>query len=134
MDTIRKQKSDVIVIKKGEGKLPDSLPDGFDDLVKYNLITYRSLHETLDGWALDELLGYFVNYRKQLVEEDEPLPPLELFKLYAISTHFPKKLSEEFKLVSELQGVYRVRWGSTIIKIIVLSEVRQEEHNAFYLC
>ena len=132
IDSTSQQKPNVIVIEKGEGELPDYLPDGFDDLAKYNLITYKSMHEVLDSWALDELLGYFVDYRKQLVAEGEALPPRESFKLYALSTSFPQKLSEEVEFVPELPGVYGVRWGSIVVKVIVLSEIRQEKHNALW--
>ena len=40
------------------------LPDGFGPLAAHNLVTYNSLHEPLDGWALKELVGHSVNDRK----------------------------------------------------------------------
>lgn len=27
-------------------------------------MTYKSLHESLDAWAIEELIGHYVNYRK----------------------------------------------------------------------
>ena len=53
MDLIREQEPNVIVIEKGEGELPDILPDGFDNLAKYNLIAYKSMHESLISWNLN---------------------------------------------------------------------------------
>ena len=109
--SFRKQLLDIVILEKGKGKLPDNLPDGFNDLAKYNLITYKSFHEPLDGWVLHELIGHFVNYRKQQVEEGETLPPIDSFKLFAISTRFPQKLNSEVELIPESKGVYRVCWG-----------------------
>jgi formylglycine-generating enzyme required for sulfatase activity len=41
------------------------LRDGLDNLAGHNLLTYKSLREPLDDWALQELTGHYVNYRKQ---------------------------------------------------------------------
>ena len=130
--SIRKQLLDIVIIEKGEGKLPDKLPDGFDDLVKHNLITYKSMHEPLDCWALYELIGHFTNYRKQQVEEGETLPPMNFFNLYAISTRFPQKLKNEVRLIPKSQGVYRVSLGIKDIKVIVLNQIPKKEHNALW--
>ncbi len=130
--SIRKQLLDIVIIEKGEGKLPDNLPDGFNSLAKYNLITYKSMHESLNSWALDEFLGHFVNYRKQSVEEGEPLLSENLFKLYAISTRFPQNLDSKFKLIPLTQGLYQICWGSQNITIIVLNQIPKKEHNALW--
>jgi len=34
------------------------LPDGFEDLAKHNLLTFKSHRESLGGWALCELVGH----------------------------------------------------------------------------
>ena len=130
--SIRKQMLDIVIIEKGKGELPDKLPDGFDDLVEHNLITYKSMHEPLDCWALYELIGHFTNYRKQLVEEGEILPPMNSFNLYAISTRFPQKLKSEVELIPESQGLYRVNLGVKDIKVIVLNRIPKKEHNALW--
>ena len=44
----------------------EEVPVGLDNLGQHNLLTFKSLHEALDGWTLDELLGHYVNYRKQI--------------------------------------------------------------------
>ena len=130
--SLRKQLLDVAVVRKDKGEFVGKLPDGLDNLAKYNLITYKSLHEPLDSWVLEELIGYFVNYRKQVVGEREPLPPSELFRLYAVSTRFPKKLSSEIKLVPQSKGIYQVDFGARNITIIVLKEMPREKHNALW--
>jgi len=130
--SIRKQMLDIVIIKKGKGELSDKLPDGFGDLVEHNLITYKSMHEPLDCWALFELIGHFINYRKQQVEEGETLPPMNVFNLYAISTRFPQKLKSEVELIPESQGLYRVTLGVKDIKVIVLNRIPKKEHNALW--
>ena len=130
--SLRKQLLDIVIIKKGKGKLPKNMPDGFDNLAKYNLITYKSLHESLNSWALDEFLGYYTNYRKQSVPEGKTLPKENSFKLYAISTRFPKKLNSEFELIPQSEGLYQVCWGSRDMTIIVLNQIPQKEHNALW--
>ena len=128
----RKQLLDVVVVRKDKGEFSGKLPDGLEDLSKHNLITYKSLREPLDSWALEELIGYFVNYRKQVVEEREALPPSESFRLYAVSTRFPKKLSSEVELVPKSKGIYQTCFGVRDIKVIVLKDIPQEKHNALW--
>jgi len=65
------------------------LPNGFDTLNVYNLISYKSLHEAFDGWALKELIGHYVNYRKQVSPSLHKLLPENQFQLYAISIQHP---------------------------------------------
>jgi hypothetical protein len=58
---------DVVIIEQRETDAPTrtvELPDGLEDLRRHNLLTYKSRHEALDAWALDELIGHYVNYRK----------------------------------------------------------------------
>src|SRR5580658_7344100 len=62
--SLKQQFLDIVIIRKEETVLP-RLPDGFEDLARHNLITFKSYQETLDGWALNELVGHYVNYRKQ---------------------------------------------------------------------
>lgn len=52
--SVRQQFLDVVVIRKSDGTLFGRLPDGFDDLADHNLVTYKSLREPLDDWALKE--------------------------------------------------------------------------------
>src|SRR5436190_258606 len=71
--SIMKQLLDVVVVRKGSGQLPDPLPDGMEDLAPHNLMTFKSFHEALDDWALKELTGHFVNYRKQVSRSPDNL-------------------------------------------------------------
>jgi hypothetical protein len=54
--------------------------------------------------------------------------------MYAISTRYPKQLLSKKINFLELQpGVFDLRWGTRLIRLIVLSRVSLEAHNAFWL-
>ena len=48
---------DVVVIEQTEGEPVTEFPDGLENLGQHNVLTFKSPHEPLDGWAMDELLG-----------------------------------------------------------------------------
>ena len=60
--SVKQQFLDLALVRKETGPLPQPLPDGFDDLAVHNLFTFKSYQEALDGWALNELIGHYVNY------------------------------------------------------------------------
>src|SRR5437660_311439 len=64
--SVKKQLLDVLLIRKQAGRLTCRLPDGFEDLAKFNLVTFKSYQEKLSVWTLQELLGHYVNLRKQV--------------------------------------------------------------------
>ena len=125
----KRQLLDVIIVRKRPGTMIQPLPDGLEDLAEHNLITYKSLQEPLDAWALQELTGHYVNYRKQVSPSWKALLPEESFHLIAVSTRFPRKLSAQMELPPLRQGVYEVRQGIAQIRIIVLSEIPQKARN-----
>ena len=133
--TVQEQYLDVIILRKSEGKPPTELPDGLDNLSQYNLISYKSLHEPLDGWVIDELVGYYTMYRKQVSPSLKQLLPIEQFQLYAVCTRYPHLLRRELKSkkVEKLaSGIYEKWSGSRPIRIIVLSEISQNKRNALW--
>src|SRR5437588_11663133 len=71
--SLKQQYLDVVIIRKRRGRFVGQLPDGLDDLAEHNLITFKSHHEALDDWALKELTGHYVNYRKQVSAADGPV-------------------------------------------------------------
>ncbi|MGH7599741.1 MAG: hypothetical protein ACREOI_25585 [bacterium] len=130
--SLKKQLLDVVIIEQeADGQVPE-LPDGLENLGRHNLLTYKSLHQTLDSWVLDELVGHYVNYRKQTSPSHEKLLPAEDFRLYAVCTRQPEKLATEVPLTSLKQGVYETLWGTHRIRIIVLSQVPEIERNAMW--
>ena len=127
--SIKQQFLDVIIIEQTQGGIATDLPEGLENLAKHNLLTYKSLREALDSWAIDELIGHYVNYRKQISDE---LSPIEDFKLYAVSTRFPHKLAKEVNLQEKQAGVYETQWGTHIIHVLVLNQFANTERNAFW--
>jgi len=130
--SLKQQFLDVVILKKGEGEFSGQLPDGLDNLADHNLLSYKSIREALNDWTLDELIGYYVNYRKQTSPSLNKLLPKEQFRLYGVSTRFPQKLAELVQLDPLQPGVYEVIWGVQRIRVIVLSEIPQAEHNAIW--
>jgi hypothetical protein len=128
--SLKQQFLDLVLIRRGPGPIPRRLPDGFEDLAAHNLITFKSYQEALDADALWELVGHFVNYRKQRSPALDDLLPTSDFRLFAVSARFPHNLSQEvgFNLVRE--GVYEVRELALCIRVVVLAQLAQQEHNA----
>ncbi len=131
--SLKKQKLDLLIIEQESGPPVSEVPDGLENLVRHNLITYKSVRQPLDAWALDELIGHYVNYRKQISPSFDELLPLEDFGLYAVSTRHPQKLEAEVALQPIKEGVFQFRWGGRVIRLIVLSEVEQIARNKLWL-
>ncbi|KHD06388.2 hypothetical protein PN36_04405 [Candidatus Thiomargarita nelsonii] len=100
---------DIVIIKKCSGNPIKNLPDGLENLVQYNLLTYKSLREPLNVWAIEELIGHYVNYRKQISPSLDNLLPDSDFKLFALSTSYPHKLGHSIKIKKIKDGVYDLR-------------------------
>ncbi len=132
--SLQQQFLDVIIIEQESGgRIPEEVPDGLENLSRHNLLTYKSIHQPLDGWTLDELIGHYVNYRKQISSSSDKLLPVEDFRLFAVCTRYPQKLAEEVQLQFVKEGVYEIKWGSHQIRVIVLSQISQIERNAIWL-
>lgn len=127
-----KQRIDILIIRKDGGRKIEEFPDGLDNLGEHNLMTYKSLRQPLTGWNINELLGHYVNYRKAVSPKDT-LVPVDKFRLYAVSTREPQKLTSEVSLKLLQKGVYEVRWGIHSIRIIVTSQVPKVPRNALWL-
>src|SRR5262245_45005259 len=106
LDLSQKQQFlDLVLIRRSPEPLPRPLPDGFEDLAAYNLVTFKSHQEALDGWALCELVGHYVNYRKQVSPSLQDLLPEEDFRLFAVCARSPHKLAQQVALALLRQGV-----------------------------
>lgn len=144
---LRSQRLDVVLIERTPGAATagaPALPDGLEGLRAHNLLTYKSIRESLDVWALDELLAHYVNYRKlnpvasEATGSSSPsgrgtrrLRPAEDFGLYAVTTRAPDALAARVTLQpTSWSGVYDVLWGARLIRIIVLNEIESHPRNA----
>jgi hypothetical protein len=106
------------------------LPDGFEDLAAHNLVSFKSYQEPLTGWALDELVGHYINYRKQVSPSMQDLLPEADFRLFAVSVRFPQNLVGQVALTRLQEGVYEARHFSGVLRLVVVHELPQQEHNA----
>ena len=129
--SLKQQFLDIVIIKKTGKTLAMELPDGFDNLGDYSLITYKSLREPLNAWTLKELIGHYVNYRKQISNGNKLLPE-NMFRLYAVATRFPSNLKNKIKLKSIQRGVYDLQWATDTIRLIVLSKISETTNNALW--
>ncbi|WP_299443192.1 hypothetical protein [uncultured Rhodospira sp.] len=129
---LKSQLLDVAIIE-GPGEapaVPEGLPDGLDGLRAHNLLTYKSQHEALTAWTLDELIGHYVSYRK-LTSPKDALIPEAAFGLFAVATRFPEGLAREVTLKpAGPEGVFDVPWGARHIRLVVLRRIARHPRNA----
>jgi hypothetical protein len=57
--SLKKQLLDVLLIRKEAEILNCRLPDGFEDLAHFNLVTFKSHRQRLSLFALHELVGHY---------------------------------------------------------------------------
>jgi hypothetical protein len=131
MDLSAKQQFvDLVLIRRGLEPIPRPLPDGFEELAAHNLLTFKSHQEALDGWALCELIGHYVNYRKQSSPSFDDLLPETDFRLFAVCARFPHNLAQQVAWTPLREGVYEVPLATMHIRVIVANQLPQQEQNA----
>ena len=126
----QQQLLDVVILRRGRGRFAERLPDGLDDLTEHNLITFKSHREALDDWAMKELLGHYVAYRKLVSPKPSMLLSEDRFRLYAVCARFPHNLSSQVPWQECRAGVYDCRWGTDTVRVVVAGELSCEAHNA----
>jgi hypothetical protein len=135
--SVKKQLLDVLVVRRMSSVRFDSsqLPDGLTDLADYNLITFKSHHEALNAWAIEELLGHYVNYRKiasDSVDEGRLLAESR-FKTFAVCARRPAKLFRQIEPTRLSEGVYELLWGVRSVRVVVANELPESSQNTFVL-
>jgi hypothetical protein len=128
--SVQQQLLDVVIIRRGRGKFTGRLPDGLEGLRAHNLVTFKSHREALDGWAMKELVGHYVAYRKLVSRSPSELLAEDEFGLYAVAARFPQTLSGRVPWEQVQAGVYDCRWGTDTIRVVVAGELPREPHNA----
>jgi len=124
----KQQYLDVVIIKQENKEAELSgICDGFDNLAEYNLLSYKSKREALNFWAIEELIGHYVNYRKIIGRRKVKGKDI---RLYAVSTRYPVKLLSDVSTKKVVQGVYEIQILSRKIRIIVLSRLPLAQRNA----
>jgi hypothetical protein len=128
--SVQQQLLDVVIVRRGRGRFSGRLPDGLEDLLAHNLITFKSHREALDGWAMKELVGHYVAYRKLVSRAPSELLGEDQFRLYAVTARYPHKLSGQVPWQRVQAGVYHCQWGTDTIRVVVAGELSREPHNA----
>jgi hypothetical protein len=121
---------DVVIVRRKRGQFGGRLPDGLEGLAEHNLITFKSHREALDDWAVRELVGHYVAYRKLVSPSTSDLLPEGRFRLYAVAARFPHNLSGQVPWHERQAGVYDCRWGMDDVRVIVAGQLPRQEHNA----
>ncbi|MGL5094766.1 MAG: hypothetical protein ACRDD1_04215, partial [Planctomycetia bacterium] len=121
---------DLVIHCPQPGPPPRRPPDGFEDLGRRNLVTFKSYQEALDGWAMCELVGHYVNDRKQAASAAGDLPPGGDFRLFAVCVRTPRELLKTGLLNQTAAGVYDARHFMGVIRVVVIHELPLTEHNA----
>jgi hypothetical protein len=101
----QQQLLDVVIVRRGRGRFHGRLPDGLEGLRPHNLLTFKSHHEALDGWAVKELVHHDVAYRKLVGPSPSRLLPGDQFGLYAVSARFPHNLAGQVPWQERQAGV-----------------------------
>jgi hypothetical protein len=128
--SVQQQLLDVTIVRRGRGRFVGDLPDGLEELRAHNLMSFKSRHEALDEWAMKELVGADVAYRKLVSPSPSELLPADQFGLYAVAARLPHNLSLQVPWQRVKPGVYDCRWGTDTIRVIVAGELPEEPHNA----
>ena len=105
--SLKRQLLDVVVVEQENGS-PDisDICDGFDNLSRHNLLTYKSKRQTLNAWSLEELIGHYVNYRKVLGKNRTKADDI---RLYAVCTRRPDAVLSLPGVTEARPGVYDLR-------------------------
>jgi hypothetical protein len=126
----QQQLLDVVILRRGRGRFGGRLPDGLDGLAAHNLISFKSHREAFDDWAMKELVGHYVAYRKMVSRSPSELLPEEQFRLYVVCARFPHNLAGRVPWQQRQPGVYDCQWATDVIRVIVAGQLAREAHNA----
>ncbi len=160
---LKSQRLDLLIIERGSSGaapgnadiLDNDWPDGLDNLAAHNLMTYKSHQESLDAWALEELTGHYVTYRKlcsiqaaqtrrvrRRVARLEDVNPMASFRLlpaadfrrYAVATRPPRRLFHQLppgtRHATDWPGVYDLDLGISQTRLIVIDTLDPHPRNA----
>ena len=128
--SFKQQLLDVVLIRQSDVPLTVALPDGLAPLAAHNLISFKSHQDTLDSWAVQELVGHAVNYRKQVSPSMQRLWPATDFRLFAVCARYPQGLARIVPLVPVSAGVYDVDAIGLTIRVVVTNDLPLTEQNA----
>lgn len=127
----KRQLLDILIIRAADRASAHALEapcDGLEELRAHNLLTYKSLRESLDAWAIEELIGHYVNYRKAFAPQARD----EDFALFAVATRQPRALLERLPATPLKPGVQRLAGIGRPVTLIVPRQVERAPRNALW--
>jgi hypothetical protein len=130
--SVQQQLLDVVIVRRGRGRFSGRLPDGLEGLGAHILITFKSHREALDSWAMKELVGHYVAYRKLVSRAPSDLLAEDQFRLYTVTARYPHKLSDQVPWQRVQAGVYDFQWGTDTIRSAACGGVIC--HLSFVIC
>jgi hypothetical protein len=130
--SLKRQLLDILVIEQSPNAVIENPAAGLHDMARFNLASYKSFQESMNDWALNELIASYVGYRKLVRRPNKTMFPESCFKLYGLCTLFPKKLMKGRATREIEEGIYDILWGSFQVRLIVLSEVPKSKKNAVW--
>jgi len=126
--SLKRQLLDVTIVEKEDGEADLSgICDGFDNLSRHNLLSYKSRRQSLNARAMEELVGHCVNYRKALGRSGAAGDDV---RLYAVSTRYPRDLFSLSPPRGVGTGVWEMKVLSLDVRVLVLSRLPMEQRNA----
>src|SRR3954452_3884916 len=105
--SVQQQLLDVVIVRRSRGRFAGRLPD----------------HEALDSWAMKELVGHYVAYRKLVSRSPSDLLAEGQFGLFAVTARSPNSLSGRVPWQRLRAGVYDCRWGTDTVRVVVAGEL-----------
>ena len=103
--------------------LPRPLPDGLNDFVAHNLITFKSFQEPLDDWALKELTGRLADSPQAGQPAQGGLFPEADFR-FVRRRRYPRDLfSQRAEATFVQDGVYDLHRGTDVIRVVVAGDL-----------
>ena len=137
-----KQRLDVAIIRLTETRISEhrwpELPDGLTDLADHNLVSYKSIRESLTCGAMWELVSHAVIYGKQHWKKAWEAGVADRLKLrlIAVTTHHPAWLMPAADAAqgrrTDTNGVYELGFLQLVLRVIVPSEMAKTPRNALW--
>lgn len=109
--------------------------DGLNPQADYNIVTYKSHHESLDVDAINEFIGYFVGYKKGVAKASTDKDHSgDTYHLTAVCTRYSDALVKQAgnKWSQIKDGVYRIELLIDII-VVITSRVEIKPSNSAWL-
>jgi len=82
------------------------------------------------GRRVERYRAWPLPYRKLVSPAPTDLLPEADFRLYAVSARYPHNLAGQVPWDEQQPGVYRCRWGTATVRVVVSRQLPEVAHNA----